>query len=469
MGKNNYKKLFNNSLIFAIGDIGSKGITLLLVPLYTFYLTQSEYGSIDIIQVTINLLIPILSLSIFEAVLRYVMDNEDISAVFTNGFIITLISSILAALISVIIYFITSNELIFYVSLIIVFQLFQSLCAQFIRGIGKVKVFAINGILIAFTIAFMNVVFIAWFKLGIKGYLLATIIGLLVSFIYINVSTNLVKYVKFSTINSSMSKTMLKYSVPLMPNSIMWWIINASSRYFILIFSGTFYNGLFAVAAKIPSILSIFNSIFFKAWQLSAIEEYKSNNKSVFFSKIFNFYQQFLFIVIAFILLALKKVLEFAISSDFYAAWKYIPLLLVAVLFSSFSSFLGTNYIASKETKGVFKSSVLGGITNITLNLITIPLFGVIGASISSMLSFFVMTIMRWQDTKKYIDIEYNYKNILLNFILLIINITIMYLNLTSLFEYTLQIIIISLVLLNNRTLLKSAIRLAKYKLRRKY
>lgn len=465
MSFSSYKKLFNNSILFGIGDIGSKGVTLLLVPLYTFHLSQSEYGSIDIIQVTINLLIPILSLSIFESVLRYVMDKEeDTSTVFTNCFLITLISSFVTLIGFVILYFSTHYHLLFYICLIIILQLFQSLFAQFMRGIGKIRIFAINGILIAFTVALMNVIFIAWLKLGIEGYLLATVIGSIISIIYININVNTLKYVSFSNISIRNSRMLLKYSVPLMPNSIMWWIINASSRYFILIFVGTTFNGLFAVASKIPSVLSIFNSIFFKAWQLSAIEEYESSNKVAFFSNIFNYYQQFLFVTLGFILLVLKFLFEFAIGSEFYNAWEYVPFLLVAVLFSSFSSFLGTNYIASKETKGVFKSSVFGGITNIILNLITIPLLGALGASISSMISFIVMAIMRWHDTKKYIRIEYNYKNIIINLTFIFVSIGIMYIKLEWFLELLLQLVVLCIILFNNKLLLNTFIKVIRGK-----
>ncbi|MGP4064077.1 lipopolysaccharide biosynthesis protein [Oceanobacillus sp. M65] len=470
MSSSSSKKLFNNSIIFGIGDIGSKGVTLLLVPLYTFHLSQSEYGSIDIIQVTINLLIPILSLSIFESVLRYVMDKEeDTSTVFTNCFLITFISSLLTLIGFVILYYITKYDILFYICVIIILQLFQSLFAQFMRGIGHVKIFAINGILIAFTVALMNVIFIAWLKLGIEGYLLATVIGLIVSIIYMNFNVNTLKYVRISNVSIRNSRMLLKYSIPLMPNSIMWWIINASSRYFILIFAGTTFNGLFAVASKIPSVLSIFNSIFFKAWQLSAIEEYESSNKVAFFSNVFNYYQQFLFVTLGVILLLLKFIFEFAIGSEFYNAWQYVPFLLVAVLFSSFSSFLGTNYIASKETIGVFKSSVFGGIINVILNLTIIPLLGALGASISSMISFIVMSIMRWHDTKKYIRIEYNYKNIIINLTFIFISIGIMYLNIEWFFEFTFQLVVLILILFNNRMLLNTIMKVIRGRFNKKH
>ena len=331
-----YKKLINNSFIFAIGDLGSKGITLLLVPFYTFFLSQSEYGLIDIIQVTINLLIPLLSLSVYEAVLRYVMDNRDISGVFTNGFFITVVSSLIILFTTLLLFLFSNQTLIIYSSVLIIIQLFHNLILQFIRALGKIKIFAISGIITAICLGVFNILLIGILKLGIIGYLFAGTMSILVSTLYMNSKVNIIQYINPSKIRKDVIKKQVNYSLPLMPNSIMWWVINASSRYFILIFAGTVFNGLFAVASKIPGIFSIFNSIFFKAWQLSAIEEYNSDEKGKFYSTIFNYYQQFLFLANALALIFIKPIFLIASDEKFYNAWIYVPFLLVASLFSSF-------------------------------------------------------------------------------------------------------------------------------------
>jgi O-antigen/teichoic acid export membrane protein len=463
MSKKTYKKLAKNSLIFAIGEIGSKGVTLLLVPLYTFFLTTSEYGTVDILQITINLLIPIVSLSIFEAALRYVLDdNSDVSEVFTNCSFITFISSFITIIIFILIDLLwLNNEYNYYILTILILQLFQSLYTQFLRGIGKVILYALNGLLIALLTASMNLILIVWLGYGIEGYLFSIIIALICSLIFINLRVNTFKYIKFGKLNIELSKELLKYSLPLMPNSIMWWVINAASRYFILIFVGASYNGLFAVASKVPSILSICNSIFFKAWQLSAVEEYNSKTKSIFYGNVFNLLQQFLFIITSILLLSLKFIFEVAISHEFYNSWRYVPFLLVAAVFSSFSSFLGTNYIASKETNGVFKTSLIGGVTNLVLNLVTIPLVGVIGACISSMISFIVITILRWYDTKKFVQISYNYYNILINISLIAIQIIILYLS-SSKLGYLIQLVLFLTIMLNNKKIIMLIINVFK-------
>ncbi|MEW4328507.1 polysaccharide biosynthesis C-terminal domain-containing protein [Rossellomorea marisflavi] len=451
------KKLFTNSLIFALGDIGSKGITLLLVPFYTFYFSQSDYGVVDITQVTINLLIPILSLSVFEAVLRYVMDNENRSEIFTTGIVITILSSFLI-LFATFVFYLSGflKDIIFTIGFILILQLFQSLYIQFVRGIGEIRIYALNGLLMSLLIGLLNVFFIAVLNFGIKGYFFSLLISLIFSVFYLHISIKGNQYYSFKLVSFKKSKILIAYSIPLMPNSIMWWIINASSRYFILFFSGASVNGLYAVSSKIPSVLAIFNSIFFKAWQLSAIEEFNSEDKSKYYSIVFNYLQKFLVIITALILLLLKPLFSIIVGVQFYNAWKYVPFLLMAILFSSFSSFLGTNYIAAKETKGVFFSSVIGGIVNLLFNIITIPLWGAFGASISSMFSFLIITIVRWIDTKKYIRISYNYKNIVSNILLLLLEIGVLYCGFDVYIEIILQVIVITILIVLNMDLFRS-------------
>lgn len=451
-----YKKLLNNTAIFAIGNLGTKGISLLLVPLYTLHLTQEQYGLVDLVQVTITLIIPIASLSIFEAVLRFVMDNEDHTKIFSNGFFVTTISATVIFLISTILYWIGFiPNIIYYIASIIILQLFHSFYMEFIRGIGRITLYVVSSLLMSIVLLISTYIFIILLGLGVIGYLVSFITAFFISLLFINAFVNTFRYLSLSKIEWKIVRKLLTYSIPLMPNSLMWWIINASSRYFILIFASVSSNGLYAVATKVPSVLSLFNTIFFKAWQLSAIEEYSSKNKGLVFSNVFNYYQQFLFITLSSILLILKIGFNTLIGQDFYEAWIYVPFLLVGVLFSSFSSFLGTNYIASKETSGVFRTSVIGGVTSLILNLVLIPFFGVIGASISAMVSFIAMAIIRVYDTKKYITINFELKNISINLSLIIIQICILYFNFKLALEFIILLIPFTLILVNNRMLLK--------------
>lgn len=463
---NTYKKLIGNSFVFAIGNLGSKLIAIILVPLYTYYLTTIEYGTIDLITTTTSMLLPIVSLSIFDAVLRFAMDkSQPTDSVFTNTVIVTSIGALIAILsYPFLSYFNVFGESIIFMYVILILQAFQTLFAQFVRAVGKVKIFALNGIVMAVITGVMNIFLLVYLNMGINGYLLALVLSNLVSIIYLTIAGKIYKFINFKKINKDLTKRMLIYCIPLIPNALMWWVMNASSRYFILFFVGASANGIFAVANKIPSLLSILNQIFSQAWQLSAIEEYESKDKSKFYSEVFSYFSMVMFLGTSAILVVIKIAMNFAVAPEFYTAWKYIPFLLLGVVFSSFSGFLGTNYIAAKKTGGVFRTSIIGGIVNVVSNLIFVPWIGTNGAGISTMISFFVIWIIRVYDTKKFINIKLNMKNLIANISIIAVQISVLYLNLDTSTELVIEGLLFVVLLIVNKSLFNSIMQVIKYK-----
>ncbi|SUX17599.1 Polysaccharide biosynthesis protein [Carnobacterium divergens] len=433
---NKYKKLLNNSLIFAIGNLGTKLVAILLVPLYTYYLTPSEYGVTDLITTSTNLLLPIVSLSIFDAVLRFVMDQDaDKESVLTNGIVVSIIGSVASLLLYPVALNFMKSDLLLPLYILLFLQIFYSIFSQFARGIGRVSLFASSGVIVACFLLFFNLVFIVYLKMSISGYLLSMILSTIIGILYLVIFLKINQYFYWKKINKKLIKMMLLYSIPLIPNSLMWWITNASGRFFILYYLGLSANGLYAVANKFPSLLSILYSIFFQAWQLSAIEEFDSKESGNFFSTIFNFFTFVMFIGSSIFLVFLKPVLSFAVETSYFITWKYIPFLLLGVVFSSFSSFITASYIAAKETKGVFITSIFGALVNIIGNFILIPIFGLTGASISVMISFFVTWIIRMRDTKSLINLNLDKLNICLNIALISVQIGILNLNMNTQYE----------------------------------
>ncbi|WP_419958035.1 polysaccharide biosynthesis C-terminal domain-containing protein [Psychrobacillus psychrotolerans] len=449
---NKYKKLVGNSIIFGIGNFGSKILLILLVPMYTHYLSAADYGTIDIITTTSTMLLPIISMSIYEAVLRFGMDkNESLQSVLTNALAITVIGILIALLIYPLLsYYNIFGGLLIYLYIILILEAFLSITAQYARAIGKVKIYAVNGIIKTLVLGISNVLLLVVFSQGIKGFFYSMIISNLISIAFYLIYTSVLKNIKLNKLNIKLTTNMLKYSIPLIPNSLMWWLMNASSRYFILFYRGVEVNGIFAASSKIPAILTIFTSIFSQAWQLSAIEEYNSESKSKFFNKIFNYYQAFLLIVTSAILVILKPLIKLAFAEEYILSWHYVPFLLLSVVFSSFSGFLGTNYIAAKETKGVFKTSVIGGCLSIILNIVLVPILGGVGAGISALISFLVIWILRVYDTKRYIDININVIKLVSSLFIISIQIIILFSKFNILVETGLLLLFFILLLISH-------------------
>ncbi|MGF2109699.1 hypothetical protein IGI73_001075 [Enterococcus sp. DIV0755f] len=423
-----YKKLIGNSLVFAIGNFGSKAINILMVPLYTFFMTPGEYGVVDLFNTTISLFLPIITISISEAVIRFTLDkiNEEksVNKVLSNAIFINVISILICTLLyPVLSYFELFEGYLFMFILLLSLNQLEATYTQFTRAIGKIKQFAINGLVMTLLTACFNIIFLVYMSLGTNGFLLSLILSNSISIIYLYFVTNSFERVKIKLIDFKLIKYMIKYSIPLIPNMIMWWLINSSTRYFILFFVDATANGIFAVANKIPTILSMFTSIFQQAWQLSVFEEFKNNDKDKFYSQVFKIYYKFLFTLSSLIIPFLHIIVPIIIDDSFIESWQIIPILLVAVIYQSFSSFVGTIYTASMNTKGIFVSSIIGGLISVLLNFILVPYYGLTGAGFSSALSFVCMFVIRYYDTKKDIKLNIDFRFFIFNNIMILLQI----------------------------------------------
>lgn len=422
-----------------------------MLPLYTSYLTQNEYGISDLVLTTVSLLLPIMTISIFDAVLRFTMDpDSDSSEIFTNGFVLTCFVSLIVGLSFVVF---VSADYIFgaYVSILLVVQLFQVLFSQFLKGIGKVRIFAVNGIVLTLLTAIFNIIFLVNFSLGLYGYMISLVLAYLLSNSFLFFIGKLVWFIDMNRFNKKKLFNMITYSFPLIPNSIALWINNVANRYFILFFLGVAANGIFAVSNKMPTLLGVVNTIFFQAWQISAIEQFNEKDTGEFYSKNFSFYSKVMFTGCSMILLILRPLMDILISDSYSESWRYVPLLLMSVLYSSFSGFIGQYYIASKRTKGVFLTTIYGAICNIILNLILIPIIGLHGAGLSSCISFSMLWLIRFKDTQKFVVTQMDWKNIILNHIVIFAQVSSL-LFLDSIIQYFISIVCVLLLLYINRS-----------------
>lgn len=421
-----YSKLVGNSAIFAVGNLGSKLITFGMLPLYTAKLTTEEYGTVDLIITTVSLLLPIISLSIYDSVLRFALDKEtNLRKLYSNAAFITGLGSVLLIIVTFCLALL--KNVLSFLPLLLALQSYQNLFSQYSKGIGRVKLFASNGILLSFLTAILNVVFLVPLEMGLNGYLISMCLAFLISDVYLFVSLNLKTEFRLKLLDRSYSLGLLKFSIPLIPNAIAWWLTTAVGRYFILFFVGASGNGLFAVANKIPTILTVFSSIFSQSWQISAIEEFDSRNRSIFFSNVYSMYSQTLLVGCSFILLFLQLIFKVLVDGSFYVSWRYAPFLLLSVLFSSLSAFLGSQYVAAKDTMSVFKTTILGAVVNILLNFIFVPFIGLNGVGIGSLLSFLIVWLVREIDLQKYFAFSLNRVPFFCSVFLMVVQVVMLY------------------------------------------
>ena len=405
--KNKYQRLISNTAILGIGTFSSKLLVFLMVRFYTACLTPHEYGIADIITQTANLLIPLLSLGIAEAVFRFALDrDEDPARVFTTGLLTVLGGG--AVFLFVVPLFNAFDFFHGYGFMIWAYTFFSCLhtvAIQFMRARGRMKQFAGYGILSTAVTIVLNLIFLLGFDMGITGYVLSVILSDVLVTALLFFTESLWKFVRFSTLTKKHFSRMLRFAVPMIPTTVFWWITNAADRYMVLDMIGEDANGQYALAYKIPTLLILFSGIFIEAWQFSAVRERGDSEHSQFFETVFDSFQALMFIA-GCALTAFAKIAVYVMADDpsYYPAWQYIPVLSVATIFSSLVTFMGSVYLVEKKSVLSFITSMIGATINIILNLLLIPTFlGVNGAAIATFMSYFVVFVIRAINGQKYI------------------------------------------------------------------
>ncbi|YAB14298.1 glycosyl transferase [Lactiplantibacillus plantarum] len=318
---------------------------------------------------------------------------------------------------------------------------------NFVRGIGYVKLFALNGLISSFVLAGVGLVRIVLQHGGVDGYLDALILSNGASIVFLGVFSKIWKFYALSALNRTFLITMLRYSIPLIPNAFLWFFTNDASRFFIVGILGLTANGLYAVATKIPTIINVFYTIFSQAWQISAVEEYEENRQGRFFSDVFNANAGLSFVLIGGIIVFLKPIMHVFVAASYFSAWEIVPTLLLASLFSNLSGFLGTIYLATKQTIGIMKTTVLGMLANVVLNLILIPLFGLQGAGIGAAAGFAFVALVRLRDVKKFVVLKVAWVPLITS-LLLLIGMTIIQLSLPNILMMYLVLVMSELILI---------------------
>ncbi len=296
----------------------------------------------------------------------------------------------------------------------------KSTCALFVRSAGHVKLYAVDGILTTAMNIVFNVILLFGFKLGNIGYLLSVILADICSITFLWFTAKLWKFVIFKGIEKSFVKSMMSFCLPMIPTSVMWWIINSSGSFFVTSYISFDASGIYKAAYKFPSMISIFSGIFSQAWNMSAITENNSSTVASFYTNVFNIFQSFVYVIAAGLMLVIRIAIQMFCEPEFYDAYRYTPFLILSVSFTCFSTFMGSVYVASKKSMRSMATAAIGAVVNIILNIVLIKAMGLHGAALAAFISFLVIFIIRAADTRKIVKMDMKLPKMIVNSVLLI-------------------------------------------------
>lgn len=426
MNKTREKQLVKNTIIISIGKICTQFISFFLLPLYTIKLSTTEFGIIDLLNNYIALLIPIFFFQMDQGVFRFLIDARNKEIEKKNIISTSIITITFQAFFFVILYLLLSvfikNNYKYFLLTNLIAAMYSSVLLQICRGIGDNKTYSIGCLISGVSAVILNVIFIVLLNLGANGVLLATFISNILCIVYVFIKEKIYQQLSFNNYINKTRRDIWKYSIPLVPNQLSWWVVNVSDRTIIKLFINTAANGIYAAANKISTICITFFNFFNMTWAESASMHIKDGDSDQFFSKIFNIslslFGSLCVGIIAILPFAFKIIIP---GSEYSSAYFQIPILIISTIFNIIVSLLGSIYVALKKSNEIAKTSIFAAIINILINLIFIRHIGLYAASISTVIAYLLMAIYRFIDIKKYIHISIDFKKLALLIFMFII------------------------------------------------
>ena len=392
--------------IYAIGNIGSKIITFLMVPMYTHYVDKSDFGYYDVCFTWCLLLMPFVTLQLRDGAFRFLLDCDNDTR---RQRIVTFVSrtmistTVLSCIITAALAMLTNIQYLGYALGMLLAMSFQEVYSQVFRGLRNNRAFVTVGILSALGIGLFSIFFVVGLGWGIKGIFLANILARVLALIIVEARVRLItRNTRWSISSREVAHDILRYTLPLLPGSLCWWLTGSSDRLFITYFLGLDVNGVYAVATRFTGIIYTLAVIYYQAWQETAILQYNSPDRDRFFSRMFSSYITLLGLILVGYVFLLKVNYGWLVAEQYRESLNYIyPLGLSAVIFAA-AAFFDMGYQCAKDTKRTLPAIVLSAVINVVLNFLLIKPLGVYGVIVTQLVTYLVLFIYRWHDMQRY-------------------------------------------------------------------
>lgn len=407
---NQKKQLMKNTIIIAIGKLSTQVISYILLPLYTSKLSPSEYGNYDFVCTLSLFLCPIITLLMEESMFRYLIDAESKKQrkqIISQTIIYTLFGTVLFTIFGAVIMNVWTDYSATYITAIITFvisNILIGLSNALSRGLGKIKLYSVSNFILGISTIILNIVFILGINAGAEGLLWANTIANSFTAIVIFAILKLPTY--FGKLNKPLMVDMIKYSVPLVPNSISWSIINMSNRLILTNMVSSAANGIYAMASKFPNIISVVYGYFYTAWKESAARILKEDNKNEYYNSIYHDAKRFLYAITICLIAVMPFVFPIFINETYDEAYIYIPIIMIATYYSNLSSFYGGIFSAYKDTKIMGSTTIVAAILNIIIMIVFVNRFEIYAACFSMLIANLIVYFYRKKKLKKYIKLK---------------------------------------------------------------
>lgn len=412
------KELIKNTIILSLGNFLPQLTSLITLPILTAFMTKTEYGTYDLINTVVSLIMPIITIRVESAAFRFMIeyrnDQEKSSQVVSSILFFSMFSSVIVTVMSIFIFYPVSVQDKVLIIIYIIFHIVLADLMQIARGYSLNVRFSLAAIINSTVYMFGTILFIQIAQLGLTGVLLSLIVGEIAASLFLAVSTKINSVFSYHYFSLNMLKEMIQYSWPLVPNSLSLWVMNLSDRLIVTTFLGLEQNAVYTVANKIPSLLGTAQGIFASAWQENASIAISDKDSNEYYSRMFESFLCVLTGILCCLIGCSPILFDLIIRGDYGESHPQTAILFAGMFFSATSSFLGGIYVAHKRTRSVGMTTIVAAGINFLINICFVKRIGLYAASISTLVSYVILTIYRMYDIQKLQKMTYCYKKYLI-------------------------------------------------------
>ncbi|SPD75004.1 putative Polysaccharide biosynthesis protein [uncultured Desulfobacterium sp.] len=416
------KLLAMHSLIYGLGNALNRVVALLLLPIYTRFLTPHDYGIKELVGLSTDVIGILLSTAISGAIYRFYFEYQDekdrneviSSAIITIGSFGLLTLTILSfATKTMARYILDSPELYYYFLISFASVWFNSLNDigyNYLRANHQSLKYVVFSLVKLTSNIGMNIYFICFLKIGVLGILISTLITSILMFLVMNVPLSIKTGMRFS---ATKIKEMLRFGLPMIPGQFGAFLVNISDRFFIKGYCSVADAGLYSLGYRFGTLPANFISEpFNQVWQPRRFEIYKEDNSEKIFGKIFTYFLTFMLFAGLIIAMLTKDILMIISDSTFWQAYKIVPIIVLATIIFTFHYHLNMGILISKKTKYLAYINLSNGIFVLILNFLLIPKYGVFGATYATLFAFIYKIALTYHYSSKYYKIHFEFLRI---------------------------------------------------------
>lgn len=438
--KDNKERLAKKSIIYLIGNLSSKILNFLLVPIYAYTISANDLGNYDYIITLANIVIPIVYISLWEAILKYMLAQkaEENKIITTSALFIVGINILLIPILYIIFkyfYNIGVDE-VYIIGIFILYGL-TNVWQYYTRALKHEKIYVCSAVIATVINLVLSIITICIFRLGFKGLAISYILSNLISIFIIEFKLKIIKNIRIKYFDYKLLKEMIKFSAPLVLNSVSAWLLSGASKIIIINKLGSTENGIYTFANKFSVIVTLIGSVI----NMAFVEESILNSKSEKVDENFLNTVEFLikkFMSILILAIPAINIFYYIIgTTEYYNSKMYFPFLLIYSLLSIMATNIGTIFHVVNKTKYAFFTTLLGACIFGIICLIGIDKYGLMSVIIAQIIGAFIMFIVRYIFTKKYVQDKFKWIEVIVLFVAYII---------VSIISYKSNVIVNSLI-----------------------